>query len=239
MPFNCKIFISLIMSFLALFSKAQAPLEYEKAYKESYQNALLFLKTNQKIFKTQLFDNQVDIHTIVPAVFPEMVRFSEIQNMMETASLELLYVNYGQKYADFSIGRFQMKPSFIEQIERYVIDNQLINFLELSKFPQTEEKNIRRERLRRLKDLHWQIRYLGAFYTIVSHKFQKNFSTLADKIRFFAAAYNRGFHTTSTEIEKWIQMRAFPYGLKYQGTQYIYAEVAVDFYLRHFSKIFP
>jgi hypothetical protein len=239
-----RLFINLIITCLIfstfpIYSKAQSPLEYEKAFAVPYQNALKFLETNQLLFKTQLADNQVDINTIIPAVFPEMVRFSEVQNMMETASLELLYVNYGQKYADFSIGRFQMKPSFVEQMESYVIDNQLINYLELSKYSQTEAKKIRQERIRRLKDMQWQMLYLKAFYTIVSHKFQKNFATLTEKIQFFAAAYNRGFHTSASEVEKWISMRAFPFGSKYRGTQYIYAEIAVDFYYRHFFKIFP
>ncbi|MCU0446400.1 MAG: hypothetical protein MUE85_15950 [Microscillaceae bacterium] len=218
---------------------AQNALEYEKNYQNAYQNALAFLRSNQQLLKAQLSDNQVDIHTILPAVFPEMVRYSEVQNMLEAASLEILYVNYGNVYADFSIGRFQMKPSFIEKIESYILDHQLINYLDLSKYTPTQPKAIRQERLRRLKDLTWQLRYLQAFYTIVQHKFQKNFATLGAKIRFFAGAYNRGFDQSGEEIEKWLTIRAFPYGIKYRGKQYIYSEIALDFYTRYFLKIFP
>jgi thiol-disulfide isomerase/thioredoxin len=241
MPFLAKIilFLLLIIANNQTPTFAQIAQEYEKNYREAYQNALNFLKNNQTLFKAQLIDNQGLINTIIPAVFPEMVRYSEVQNMLETASLELLYVNYGNAYADFSIGRFQMKPSFVEKIETYITDYQLINYYNLLKYSDKNEKKMRQERLRRLKDLTWQLQYLQAFYTIVHHKFQKNFATLSDKIRFFATAYNRGFDQPVAEIDKWLTIRAFPYGLKYRGTQYIYSEIALDFYFRYFVKIFP
>jgi hypothetical protein len=241
MPFLSKIirFLFLLLSIYPSNGFAQTAQEYEKNYPEAYQNALLFLKTNQKQFKTQFADNQALMSTIVSAVFPEMVRYSEVQNMLETASLELLYVNYGNRYADFSIGRFQMKPSFIEKIEVYIADYQLISYFDLLKYTHKDEKKTRQERLRRLQDLNWQLRYLQAFYTIVQRKFQKKFATLGEQIRFFATVYNRGFDQPLAEIDKWLNIRAFPYGLKYRGTQYIYSEIALDFYSRHFLKIFP
>ena len=46
--------------------------------------------------------------------FPELIRYSFIRDLLETTALEYLYIENGKNYADFSIGRMQMKPSFIE-----------------------------------------------------------------------------------------------------------------------------
>ena len=50
-------------------------------------------------------------------VFPEIVRYSDLEDLIQIRALKVLYVQYGRKYADFSVGHFQMKPSFIEQLE--------------------------------------------------------------------------------------------------------------------------
>ena len=54
-------------------------------------------------------------------LFPELIRYSVYKDFFETQALELLYIDYGKKTADFSIGRFQMKPSFAEAVEAYIL----------------------------------------------------------------------------------------------------------------------
>ena len=54
----------------------------------------------------------------VAVVFPELVRYSALMDFMETTAVKALYQQKGVKGADFSIGRFQMKPSFVEDLER-------------------------------------------------------------------------------------------------------------------------
>lgn len=53
-------------------------------------------------------------------VSPELIRWTAFKDFFETTALELLYVKKGKTYADFSIGHFQIKPSFVEQLEAYV-----------------------------------------------------------------------------------------------------------------------
>ena len=219
-------------------SSAQKPEEYKKTYLKEYQSAIDFLKTNQKKFLGELGENQGETEVMVSVVFPEMVRFSEVSNLLETASLEMLYVRFGANYADFSIGRFQMKPSFVEKMEKYIEENKLHSLSEIHTYSQKEDKEIRQERINRLKKLEWQLKYLRGFYEITRHKFVDNWNSKEDKIRFFAAAYNRGFDNTQQEIEKWINLRAFPFGVNYRGKQYIYAEICTYFYLKDYSIIF-
>ncbi len=59
----------------------------------------------------------------ISIVLPELIRWNALQDIMETTALELLYVEKGKDGADFSIGYFQMKPSFIENLENYVLTN--------------------------------------------------------------------------------------------------------------------
>ena len=54
----------------------------------------------------------------VAVVFPELVRYSALMDFMETTAVKALYQQKGVKGADFSIGRFQMKPSFVADLER-------------------------------------------------------------------------------------------------------------------------
>ena len=52
---------------------------------------------------------------IYSIVAPEITQYSFIRNTLESYTLNVLYVQYGRAYADYSIGFFQMKPSFIEE----------------------------------------------------------------------------------------------------------------------------
>lgn len=218
---------------------AQKVEDYEKAYSKEYQSAIQFIKNNKTLFQTELSKNATDMKLIISAVFPEMVRFSEVSNLMETSSLELLYTRFGTSYADFSIGRFQMKPSFIEKLEKYIVDKNLKAHLYLTEYKTTDEKEKRAERMRRLKDLAWQLRYLNGFYALVENRFGNLWQSNEEKLRFLASAYNRGFEQSKEEIARWVNIKAFPYGKNYRGTQYAYTDIAVYFYKKDLKWIFP
>ena len=50
-------------------------------------------------------------------VWPETVRYRKLQDLMETAANYGSYITTG-KGPDYSIGIFQMKPSFVEDLEK-------------------------------------------------------------------------------------------------------------------------
>jgi hypothetical protein len=230
-----------ILTFL-FFSNTQAQTQsgiaFQNAYFEQYQQGILFLQSQKSLINQLVVEHGAEKEVLVSAVFPEIVRFSDVSNLMETASLELLYTRFGNAYADFSIGRFQMKPSFIEKMESYVKEFDFKAFTEVITFKSSDEKEIRKERIERLKTITWQLKYLNCFYFIVEHKFKKTWQNIPEKIRFFAAAYNCGFENSAQDIEKWFTIKAFPYGLAYKGQQYNYTDISVDFYQRFYHPIF-
>ena len=54
-----------------------------------------------------------DKNLLAAVIFPELVRYSSFRDLLETGVLEALYIEKGSDVANFSIGKFQMKPSFI------------------------------------------------------------------------------------------------------------------------------
>ena len=50
-------------------------------------------------------------------VWPEMERYTRLQDLAETAAVYGTYITTGGG-PDYSIGLFQMKPSFIENLEK-------------------------------------------------------------------------------------------------------------------------
>ncbi len=218
-------------------SFTQTAAEYQKAYYASYQDALTFLQQNQSLIKRELQKCGTAPTFIIPAVFPELVRFSGFQNQLETTSLQLLYVRFGASYANFSVGRFQMKPSFIEALEAEVKQRNIKQFQFIGEFADADLSKVRQQRVERLADLTWQVRYLACFQYIVSQKFPLHTFGKEKKVRFLAAAYNRGFQNSQAEIERWMLIKAFPYGKAYRGgTQYAYTDIAWYFSQNHFSE---
>ncbi|TAE15575.1 MAG: hypothetical protein EAZ95_08605 [Bacteroidetes bacterium] len=229
-------------SFLLLSSVAFAqktPQEYEKAFPADFHEALAFMKEHKALFVQELGKEAGDVRLLASVAFPEMVRYSELSNMFETMTIEALYVKYGTKYADFSIGYFQMKPSFVEKMEAYLRDNWLTTYQDVWQYEETIESEIRQKRIARLRKVKWQLRYLRAFYGLMLHKFPTQMQGQQDaKVKFLASAYNRGFEQSETEILRWSKVFAFPHGSRYTGKQYNYAEVASYFYTKYSSQIF-
>ena len=90
----------------------------------------------------------------------------------------------------------------------------------------------RKLRLSRLKKIDWQLTYLHAFIAICDHKFKSfKFDSSIEKLQFFAACYNIGFHNKYQTIQQNATKNTFPNGPKYLGTQFCYASIACAYYL--------
>ncbi|MCU0462646.1 MAG: hypothetical protein MUF36_11655 [Bacteroidales bacterium] len=137
-------------------------------------------------------------------VFPELVRYSALRDKMETTMLKTLYRNLGDDYADFSIGVFQIKPSFAEKIREKArsLPGWRLNIL----FKKSSSyKNVREFRgaiIADLEDPESEFNYIIAFFKICEKYFPIEFPDEEAKIRFLATAYNSGFWKTKEEIEK-------------------------------------
>lgn len=214
--------------------------KYPKIFGSDYNSAINFMKVNKKYINSALKDSSIDKSIIVSFLFPERIRYSLISDLIETEITESIYVNFGSSTVDFSIGYFQMKPSFIEKMEKYVKNNQKLtqNYNFIYNYNSTNLTEIRKQRVQRLKSFNWQLKYAAVFYSIISHKFDLEDFTKKQKIEFYAAAYNYGFNSSKEEITKTIESEYFPYGGTYPGKQYSYAKIASDFYENYYKLIF-
>ena len=230
------------------------PVNYEKVFAE-YDDAVSFINQNlvypvrrtgagfNKILKTDVDKKNL----MISIIFPELIRYSLFKDFFETKSLELGYVQYGAKLVDFSIGRFQMKPSFVETLEEYIIHSGLVvdgharplhnKYCEITAYEDATITGIRKERIERLSSLDWQLIYLECFYDIISERFKDiKWQDDVEKLKFYATAYNHNFRASKQEIDKWNGAKTFPYGVHYKGEQYSYSDISVYFYQNHFAN---
>jgi hypothetical protein len=205
-------------------------LSYLTIFGNDYSKAVEFNSRNHQAFASKARLYKTDVRILKAVVFPELIRYSLLRDLIETRALEHLYAN-GVAEVDFSIGHFQMKPSFAEQIEKYITDHGLKGFGQLITY---KSLNHRRERISRLKSLEWQLSYLCGFIKVFEHRFSSvSFSSEAEKLRFLFTAYNSGFLQMEQHLRKRLSEKFFPYGPKMQVRQYNYADIALEYYLTH------
>src|SRR5512133_283654 len=91
--------------------RAQEP-DYEAIFGDDWLKAEEFERENRNWMEPVLEKYDIPYRLAISVVFPELVRYSALRDKMETTLLKALYVNLGDEYANFSIGHFQIKPSF-------------------------------------------------------------------------------------------------------------------------------
>lgn len=216
-------------------------LHYENELSPDYDRGLEYLEEHKTNFDRRLKDNQEKKAILISVVFPEIVRYSLVRDLLETKGLEIGYVSKGSGFVDFSIGRFQMKPSFLESIEEVIKSSGELSdkYRNIIHYTSTSEKAERKERIDRLKSFQWQLSYLEAFYdiTLIRHPFLEN-KSLQYKVSYLATAYNHGFLSDKEEIEHWMDQKTYPYGTGVKGEQYAYSRVAWYFFKKHYDTIF-
>lgn len=223
----------MILLFLPLMAFSP-PNPYQEAFGDAYSHALDFCKKEKNNFQQIAEQYEIDPILMQAIVFPELMRYDAFRDFFETEGLELAYVKGGADLADFSIGHFQMKPSFAEFMDAKANEDEQAqwakDFQELCSYPAGNEGDRRRERLKRLQDKDWQLRYLAAF---IQYSKQDLSSQLKkkDQLRYIATRYNCGPQKNWEEVRKWLEKETFPYGPSYdKGTQFNYSRIALDYY---------
>ena len=217
-------------------------IEYDKVFPAEYRDAVEYLENNLTIISTEIRKRNGDVDVLVPVVFPELLRYSIVRDQIETTGLKIFYVHVSDefpKFSNFSIGRFQMKPRFIEELEEAVSSLGLTTmFADVLEYrPGSSEKEIRRQRVQRLESAVWQAVYLACFGAVMQTRFSHlAWDSIEDKITFYATAYNHGFNCTEEEIRRWMDARIFPYGIDYPREQHAYADVSRYFYRTTWKK---
>src|SRR5258706_2032262 len=228
-----KIFFTAAFGLLFVFASAQE--NYQKIFSTDYDKAIRFLKEEELWMDELIRAYGLKPKEVKAVIFPELIRYNAIQDKIETFALESLYIQYGKDYANFSIGQFQLKPSFAETIE--------IDFLKLFGPSQSRVISIikagdtlqnvasRDSRLIKLKDNISVLNYVCFFFKIVETKYP-TWKTEEEKIKFFACAYNSDYRKSKDEITSFIPKKFFYTGIIASG-KYAYAEIAWYYFQHH------
>ena len=92
---------------------------YFAEYSRDAEDAVAFFANNSAAFR-RVFNgaSEDDIRVAYSIVAPEVSQYDAVSDFMEVTALEIKYVRGGN--CDYSIGYFQMKPSFGESLEKEV-----------------------------------------------------------------------------------------------------------------------
>lgn len=213
-------------------------LDFRKVFHTDYVSALDFISENSSRFYYYSDTYQTDPEIIMSVLFPEAIRYSIVKDFFEIRSLEIAYVYSGT--TDFSIGYFQMKPSFAEELENQIKEYPSIlkkyNVLLLSENQSIIEA--RKIRVARLKDIDYQILYANCFYDVLRIIYPSAFNLdRISQIRFISTAYNHGFLAGFDEIQEYSSKAFFPLNGKNNTQKYVYNEVSVYFYENDLPQI--
>lgn len=171
--------------------------DIDVALGDKYYDGVEYLEKSPWIYDT-LVKAGIPPDLAFSVIFPGLVQYSTIRDIMETGAMRTLYVQSGRKYSKYAVGRFQMKPSFAEQVERNVVRYKLSD----EKFKLTNDAKARGERARRLDSPQWQVQYLIFYIKIMDKRFSHlKWKTAEDKVRFYATAFNIGFNRNERTIK--------------------------------------
>ena len=221
--------ICLLINLICLFlhtAHSQINTKYFDYFPKECKQALDFYKTNRKLFDEAATRCQSSPEFLFSIVAPEVANYSSLADKFETATVEQFYVELGNQYANFSIGAFQMKPSFVEQLEQLAITYNCFKFIAYYKVNGLKET--RKERVQRIKNLQWQMDYLSAFYYFSEKKQPNQFQDVTKKLQFFAIVYNVGLNFNPLDIAKWETFEAFPKGIG--NRKFNYSKISIEFY---------
>lgn len=189
--------------------------------------ALAFWQTHATEFETAAGKAGVSARFLFAVVAPEVSQYARLIDKGQTYALKVLYARQGKAYADFSIGPFQMKPSFVERLEEWIRRDEALQ----EEFPEVllpaDSRDTRVMRLKRLESTEWQLAYLALFCRVVDHRFGAlSFATEEEKLRFYSNAYNRGFHLDEKRLLA-VEKACFP---AFSRRKFQYADVSLWFY---------
>jgi hypothetical protein len=175
--------------------------------------------------------NKIPYELATAVVFPELVRYSALRDKMEITLLKALYINLGDEYANFSVGQFQIKPSFADRVRREAPEamgrRSGIVFKKPSEFD--EISNYRKSILADLEDVRAEFNYIIAFIKICEKKYNLRMKDEISRLVFLATAYNYGIDKPAEDIER-ITSRKFFTASLFGSPAYSYSDISLFWY---------
>jgi hypothetical protein len=212
-------------------------LNYAEIFGDDFKKALLFESENRSWMQADLAKNHISYPLAIAVIFPELVRYSALRDKMEITLLKALYINLGDEYANFSIGQFQMKPSFAQMVREQ--SHSVMNRRSGISFQRSAEyndiKDYRKSIVKDLEDPKTEFSYLVTFMKICDKNFRTNRMDEITRLKFTATAYNYGINKSSGEIESMIDRKFFNTKL-FKTDNYSYADVSLFWYTQYYNN---
>ena len=226
---------AIVFALVAPCASAQAPgaPDYARIFGRNYAAALEFAARHAAA------DDVFRAWEIPPSfawaiVFPELIRYSALADVIETANVKVLYVQFGRGYGNSSVGHFQMKPAFAETLEGDFLrladarDRARIADAPLDRAGTVEA---RRARAHRLTEIGGQARYLAMFIRVMDKLYAgETWDGEEAKLRFYATAYNAGYRLGAARIRRESAIPRFHTGLFAGKDMYVYADAAAHYW---------
>jgi hypothetical protein len=232
-----KIIVVLFLIFLSSNGISQT-LNYKDEFGDKYDFALQFLKQNDSLFKKYTIAFNLNPKVVKAIIFPELIRYNSVYDAIEINTLKFLYIKKGAYYGDFSVGYFQMKPSFAEKIEidaNSFLDNNFLKTIGFDYYNKDyQSETNRQQRLIRITNLESQLKYLIVFIKICDLKFKNhNFKTEIEKVKLYATAYNSGYYKSIGFLNKKLNSKSFYTGKIMKSSLYNYADISANYFENH------
>lgn len=216
--------LTIIMCALLVSFTPPEEADYRKVFGDRYTWAVNWLEENDGMIREYACAFNIPEKELKAIVFPELIRYNKFFNAIEIESLKYLYVSEGKDYADFSVGYFQMKPSFGEMVEKDGLTMLPKRYLPTSGWSaaQTDNEESRRARVIRLSNTADQLLYLCAFYKLCENRFKgSKFGGQVEKLRLFATCYNAGYKRSYEALQGFLTQSTF-YGHNYSAISAYY-----------------
>ena len=186
---------------------------FQERRSEDYEFAL---SVSKKIF-TKLEEEKYPYALEVSSVvFPELLRYSEFRNELESLMNECLAFA-SEESNGFSIGLFQMKPSFAAKVEALLCENPELKgkYASIDFGGDLSSFDSRLKRIKRLNDFDLQLEYLKAFADFEVKILGLEEEAFTQRLSFLATAYNYGIQIDRDVLEPVLSWQTFPSGRRY------------------------
>lgn len=175
--------------------------ELKNAFGKEWKKAAQRIEEHRPQWQEIFESLDADVLECEAIIFPEQLRYSRLKNGMEEGATIALYVKGGTQAANFSVGYFQMKPSFVEEVEAAWMKSPLRHKYKLY-FDVRDSQSSRQKRLKRLLDVQWQCVYLGMFYRLVMERIPELEELSGrERVIIMATAYNRDFDASLEQLQ--------------------------------------
>lgn len=206
---------------------------YSEQYQKCFDAGIAFYRDHRHDFELGKKQNSIHLSAIhmYAIVAPEVGEYSTFRNFLEVKATEYFYIKLGQRYGNFSIGHFQMKPSFAEKIELLSDSVSRVTATENPlKYVVNKEIDIRKERIRRLNDYGWQLRYLMNFIRVAELVYKEVLKEKneIEKLVFLATVYNAGIGLSNAQYRRLQKTPSFP-ARKILSPQFPYATISQEY----------